>query len=405
MKNSVPDYTFTTRVGYSGSINKKTNALDGNIVIKGGGDPTLGSQYFASHYTDFPHNWIKAITNSGIKKINGRVIADDSYYDYLPVPAKWIWEDIGNYYGAGAYGLSIFDNSYKIHFRTLSNGLKPEITGNTPDVRNKDLTNFLIASGTTDEGYVFSAPYNETDWATGSVPENKEDFILKASISDPPMFIAKMVDKKLKDAGIIITNDFSTARLLPDLKNDEFVTLLKTVSPSLSDILYVMNHESVNLYAEHLIKQMGKQYKGKGTTLAGIEVIKEFLDNAGINTEGLFIEDGSGLSPLNSVSTRTMVDLLFYMKRKSKHFNEYWAFLPDAGEEGTLKEYFRDPVFKSNLVAKSGSMTRVRSFAGYFKANSGREMIFSVIAYNYSGSVTRAISGIEDIIKETILKK
>ena len=90
----------------------------------------------------------------------------------------------------------------------------------------------------------------------------------------------------------------------------------------------------------------------------------------------LFMEDGSGLSPLNAINARGMVSLLHFMKTRGKHFDEFYASLPEAGKEGTLKNRFTDQVFESNLRAKSGSMTRVRSYAGYFTAKSGREMIF-----------------------------
>ena len=101
-----------------GRLNKRNGKLTGDIIIRGGGDPALGSPYFADHYNDFISEWIEEIKKTGIKKIEGRVITDDSYFDFQPVPAKWLWEDAGNYYGAGAYGLSVFDNTYDIRFMT-----------------------------------------------------------------------------------------------------------------------------------------------------------------------------------------------------------------------------------------------------------------------------------------------
>ncbi len=114
-----PEYRFHTRIGYTGSLNKNTGLLNGDIVITGGGDPSLGSEYFKEHYHDFLKNWITEIMNLGIKSVDGRVLTDDSRYDYQPVPAKWLWEDAGNYYGAGAYGLSVFDNTFRNSFTDL----------------------------------------------------------------------------------------------------------------------------------------------------------------------------------------------------------------------------------------------------------------------------------------------
>ena len=127
-----PGYCFKTQLGYTGNLNKSTGLLTGDIVIKGGGDPALGSQYFKDHYRNFLTDWITTIKKLGIKKIEGRIIADDTRYDNQPVPPKWIWEDIGNYYGAGTYGLSVFDNMFEIHFRTYGEGSIPEITRHCP---------------------------------------------------------------------------------------------------------------------------------------------------------------------------------------------------------------------------------------------------------------------------------
>ena len=148
---------------------------------------------------------------------------------------------------------------------------------------------------------------------------------------------------------------------------------------------------------------MGKKFKNNGSTASGAEVITEFLKNSGIDTNGMFIEDGSGLSPLNAINTRELVRLLVYMKHKGKYFTEYFSSLPDAGKNGTLKNYFKDPRLTSRLKAKSGSMTRVRSFAGYFTTMSGKKMVFSIIINNYSGSSKKIVSEIEENIRELIL--
>ena len=397
-----PEYTFKTTVGYTGSLNKRSGKLRGNIIILGGGDPALGSNYFSDHYGDFVNNWITEIAKLGIRRIKGRVITDDSYYDYLPVPAKWLWEDEGNYYGAGAYGLSVYDNTYEIHFKTLSDSSAPVIKEIIPDQCRFELSNFLISSGTTDEGYVFAAPYSKNGWLAGKIPVNQDDYVLKASITDPPLLLARILNDKLKARGIRTSGNPTTIRLESKYKADKVVSITETISPPLSDIIEVLNHESVNLFAEHLIKELGKKFKNNGSTASGAEVIIEFLKNSGIDTNGMFIEDGSGLSPLNAINTRELVNLLVYMKNRGKYFTEYYSSFPDAGKDGTLKNYFKDPLFDSRLKAKSGSMTRVRSFAGYFTTISGKKMVFCIIINNYSGPSAKIISGIEENIRELI---
>jgi serine-type D-Ala-D-Ala carboxypeptidase/endopeptidase (penicillin-binding protein 4) len=396
-------YTFKTSIGYTGEFKKGSKTLNGNIIISGGGDPALGSEKFPEQYNMIIEKWAEEISKLGIRKINGRVLTDDSRYDYQPVPSNWNWGDMGNYYGAGVYGLSLFDNTLKIHFRTGDEGSIPVITGFEPAGTGMELESFLKASGNTDEGYVYSSPYYNKGWITGTIPVNKDDFVLKASITDPPLMAARLLSEKLKSLGIKIALPPSTARVLPGENNVNFNLISVTASPLLSEIIEVLNHESVNLYAEHLLKELGKVFTGEGSTAAGVKVVTGFLDSAGVNTRGMFIEDGSGLSPQDAINSKGLATLLLYMKKNGRFFEDYYKSLPDAGKEGTLKNYFKDPVFDSRLRAKSGSMTRVRSYAGYFTTLAGHEMVFSIIVNNYNGSSRKVITGIEEILKEFIL--
>jgi len=399
-----PEYTFKTVVGYTGTLNKKTGTVDGDIVIKGGGDPSLGSDYFADHYKDFMDGWVSAVRKTGIIKVNGRVITDDSYYDFQPVPAKWLWEDAGNYYGAGVYGLSVFDNVFEIQFKEGKDSF-PVIKSINPSQYEFSLENRLIAFGTTDRGYVFSAPYSNGGWLEGSIPKDLENFVLKASIADPPLLIARMFDEKLRGAGITLSGEPATTRLTQLTAVKEFTQITEIVSPSLSEIIEVLNHESVNLYAEHLIKELGKKFLNSGSIDAGIRVVEGFLNNTGINSDGMFIVDGSGLSPANSINAFGLAGILLNMKQNGKYFSEFYNSLPEVGKEGTLVNYFTDPLFDKRLRAKSGSMTRVRSFAGYFSTRSNRDMVFAIIVNNYTGSSRHIVTGIENIISQIILEK
>jgi D-alanyl-D-alanine carboxypeptidase/D-alanyl-D-alanine-endopeptidase (penicillin-binding protein 4) len=399
-----PDYTFRTIVGYTGNLNKRSGRLNGNIIIRGGGDPVLGSKNFIDQYKGFDDKWVDEIKKLGIKKINGRVITDDSYYNYQPIPAKWLWEDAGNYYGAGAFGLSVFDNTYEIHFKTSGDSVTQVITGIYPEECRFEFANWLVAAGTADEGYVFAAPYSTNGWLAGKIPANVNDFVLEASIADPPLIMAKIVDQKLTSSGISVSGTPSTSRLLRSSFNI-IVPIAETISPPLKNIIEVLNHRSVNMYAEHLVKELGKVYRKNGSTESGVAVINEFLTGAGINSGGMFIEDGSGLSPLDAINSKEFVRLLCYMKNRGKYFTEYFSSLPDAGKEGTLKNSFRDPVFDSHLFIKSGSMTRVRSYAGYIRTISGKDLMFCIIVNNFSGSFQNIITHAEEIFKEIILEK
>lgn len=399
-----PEHTFKTVAGYSGNFDPKRGILTGDIIIRGGGDPALGSEHFRDHYGEFIDKWIDDIQRLGIKRIEGGIIVDDSYFDYQPVPGKWLWEDAGNYYGAGVYGLSIFDNTYRIHFSTGRDSGSVRMIRTDPPECGKELVNRLKAAGESDLGYVFAAPYSTGGWIEGTIPAGKDDFILKASIPDPPMLLSEILYSRLMNLGIKIRDNPATTRMLSDFSPEKMVAISEVVSPPLKEIIKVLNHESINLYAEHLLKETGKITEGEGTVTAGIRSITSFLKSAGIDTGGLFLADGSGLSPLNGVSAGLLAELLVYMKNKSSCFSEFYCSLPDAGHNGTLKNYFRNEIFFNNLKAKTGSMTRVRSFAGYFTTTSGREMAFSVLVNNFSGPPKELISAIENLIKEIMIR-
>ena len=399
-----PDYTFRTLIGYTGTLNRR-GILEGDIVIKGGGDPAFASPRFPEFYKNFPGEWINEIRALGIRRIKGRVITDDSFYDYCPVPSKWLWEDEGNYYGAGVFGASVYDNTYEIHLKTKSDTSGLRITRIEPPECSFDLTDRLVAAGTSDQGYVFAAPYSTSGWLAGSVPENMDDFILKASITDPPLLIARMITEKLRSAGILISGEPSTVRLEKGKKTGTITDISEINSPPLSQLVDVLNHESVNLYAEHLLKELGRKFRQQGSTRAGIHAEYSFLNSLGIDTTALYLEDGSGLSPVNAISTKALVQLLVAIRKSGNHFTDFAASLPDAGGEGTLKRYFSDPVFENRLKAKSGSMTRVRSYAGYIKTRMGTNLAFAAIINNFSGSYSGISGQFENILKEIILNK
>jgi D-alanyl-D-alanine carboxypeptidase/D-alanyl-D-alanine-endopeptidase (penicillin-binding protein 4) len=399
-----PDHTFKTTLAYSGSINKRNGELEGDIVIKGGGDPSLGSKNFPEYYDGFTDKWIDALKKRGIKKIDGNVITDDSYFDYQPIPAKWLWEDEGNYYGAGVFGLSVFDNTYEIHLDTYSDSTRVKISSIVPRECRIDLSSQITLSENTDMGYVFSAPYATNGWLAGTLPINRNDLVLRASINDPPLLMARLMYEKLKAAGIKISGIASTTRLLPDAHHTRLDTVSVIQSPPLSDILEVLNHKSVNLYAEHLVKELGKVFGHEGSTSEGIKVIYQFLNEAGLSSEGIFIVDGSGLSPANIITSKGLVSLLVHMRKSGKYFPVYYNSLALPGE-GTLRTSFSDAVFNSKLSAKSGSMTRVRSFSGYITSLSGRQMAFTIIVNNFTGASSHITSLTENLLKSIMLSR
>jgi serine-type D-Ala-D-Ala carboxypeptidase/endopeptidase (penicillin-binding protein 4) len=397
------DYRFRTVIGHKGELNRRGNVLTGDIIIKGGGDPALGSERFAEHYGNIVTTIATAIEEAGIKRIKGRIISDETIYDLSPASTRWSWGDLGNYYGAGPYGLSVFDNTLKIHMSTGERGSVPQIFKLDPVIKDMTLKSYLIAEGTSDRGYVYSAPYNSYAWISGFVPENREEFVLKASIPDPPMVLANMVLDELLSRGITVTGGAGTTRTVHDVAAGELQPVLEIVSPPLSGIIHILNHESVNLYAEHMLKQLGYETSGKGTVSSGVQAVRTFLDSAGIRHTGIFIEDGSGLASRNGLTSKFMTDLIRHMLLYGNNAEAFRSSLPPAGEAGTMKSYFRDPVFMGNLRAKTGTLSRVRGYAGVFTAASGTDYTFCILVNNYQGPLSNVNRCIEELFMYLLL--
>ena len=403
-----PDHRFSTHIGYAGDLNRNDSLLKGHLVIRGGGDPTLLSEYFPDHNPDLLNVWANALSGHGIRSVEGCIVADAKIFDYHPAASGWSWADIGNYYGAGPHGLSVSDNMYRIHFRTGHEGSRPELTFIDPEIPGLLIENLLTSYGTADNGYVYLEPYGDHAVIRGQIPVNREDFVLKASMPDPPLFLAESFSNFLIGNGFNVTGQSTTLRISPSI-GKEYINAQKTIcisthSPPLAEIITITNRESVNLFAEHLLKYLG--YVGTlsegATRPAGIKVVESFISAKIPGHTGLYMTDGSGLSRSNALSSEFVTSLLHYMKTKSRYSEVFISSLPEAGEEGTLEYYFRDPVFRANLRAKSGTSTRIRNYAGYFSTLSGRPVIFAVFTNNFNCTSSEVTERVEVLLKKII---
>lgn len=406
------DYRFTTQLEYDGKITN--GVLEGNLYIKGGGDPTLGSSHFApdrsryipDHNTFMPQ-WITALKKAGITKINGSVISDESIFDTEGISMKWVYEDLGSYYGAGCYGLSVFDNIYRLYVTSGDVGSKPSIVGTIPLMTDLQFHNYLEASPVrTDSAYIVGAPYSNDRFLYGSIPVNKERFLLRGEIPDPPLFLAQYVTSKLQAAEIEITGVPTSYRLLKEADQwqpKERKTIATTYSPTLREIVRIVNERSHNLYADALLKIIGLQYKPKpheviSSAGKGIKVIESHWKNKGFNTSSLHIYDGSGLAIANKVTASFISELLIYMATKSEQSDAFVASLPKAGQEGSVANFLKGTSLQGTALLKSGGMSRVRSYAGYI-TKGDKKYAVAIFVNNFNGETRFIVKDIERLLQ------
>jgi len=389
-----PDFHFQTTLSYSGAVHNDT--LIGDLQIIGGGDPTLGSEYFPESKR-FMEEWLKALQEKHIKAITGNLILDATIYESQMIPNTWIWEDIGNYYGAGASGISIYDNLYEIHLKSESEADKPtQIIRIVPEIPNLELKNEVLSSDlNSDQAYVFGSPEDNKRVIRGSIPKNRSDFVVKASVPNPAVLLASEFRKKLSESGISVSGATKYEKIKPEPSNQ----LSVIQSPQLRDIIKITNHESVNLFAEHFLKHLAYQKSGFRTTKDGCKFVMQFWKDKGLDMNGFFMNDGSGLSRFNAITASQIVSVLNYMKTKSAYSEDFYQSLPAAGD-GTLSKFSQQDFPNECLRAKSGSMTRVRSYAGYLTTISGRQLSFAIMLNNFSFNQKEASKKIEELLVE-----
>jgi D-alanyl-D-alanine carboxypeptidase/D-alanyl-D-alanine-endopeptidase (penicillin-binding protein 4) len=392
------DYRYETTLEYDGEI--VNGALEGNLYIKGSGDPTLGSSHFVENRSGympdrntFMPQWIQAVTKAGIRRITGAVIADESIFDTEGVPMKWAHEDMGSSYGAGSYGISVFDNLYRLYLNTGGAGSTPEVVETVPAMPAIRFHNYLkAASVRTDSCYIVGAPFADDRYLYGVIPAHKERFLIRGDIPDPALFLAHYTSDCLRAEGITVEGSPTCYRILQAEGNwpgRERKALATTYSPTLREIVRIINERSHNLFADALLKTLGLQYKGKpGEVISsmgkGIGVVKAFWREKGLDVSSLRMYDGCGLAAADKVTALFICDLLCYMGSRSGQSDDFLASLPKAGLEGSVANFLKGSPLQGKALLKSGGMSGVRSFAGYITKD-GKQYAVAVFVNNYQG--------------------
>ncbi len=373
------EYRYQTNVTYSGKL--ANGIIDGNVYVEGVGDPTLGSWRFKTTKDQvLLDNWTNALTNGNIKEISGQVIANNSRWESQTVPGGWIWEDIGNYYGAGASAINWHENQYDIDLASGKQaGDEVSIVSTSPPLFEVELKNELLtgAPGSGDNAYIYLAPYSHHGFVRGTIPPNQKSFIISGSFPDPPLQLATTFTSELQKHGIKINSLPSSAA---NGDEDLRTTLFQHTSPPLDSINDFFLKKSINLYGESLVKTIAFEKYKFGSTEAGLQIIKDFWAARGIEPATLNIVDGSGLSPQNRVTAKTLVSVMQYARSRS-WFASFYAALPTY----------------NNIKMKSGTIGGVKSFTGYLN-----NYTFAIVINNYNGSskeIVQKIYHLLDLLK------
>ncbi len=369
-----PDYSYKTAMGYDGSL--KDSVLNGNLYFIVSGDPTLGSwRWTATKAENIQQKVLDGLKAKNIMVINGDMIIDDSRWESQATPGGWVWEDVGNYYGAGARGLNWHENQYDL---ILKPGKKPgdpvEIVATKPALQVSVLVNELKTGkeGSGDNSIIYLPEDGMIGYVRGTVPAGKETFTVSGSMPNPAISFAKTFEDDFNANNIKLNGRSKTSALFflnKEKMPEPSKTLLTIVSHPLDSINYWFLKKSVNLYGEALVKTISYEKIKFGSTDTGINIIRNFWKERGIERSALKIIDGSGLSPANRVTTQALVSIMQYALQQDWFPSFYYA-LPET----------------NGIKMKDGYISGVRSYTGYIKTKAGEGYTFSFIVNNFDGS-------------------
>lgn len=369
------DFRFSTYIETDGTISD--SILNGNLYIRGTGDPTLGSNKVGNR--NFMVQWMNALRKKGIRQINGNVIADMSFFDENAANPCWQWEDLGNYYAPGIFALAYMDNTLTINLRSSAVGNRAEIISTIPECPGLTFQNTIkCAKISYDASYSHGVPLSNSRRLTGAIPANKGTFCLRGDIPNPGLALANDLIKQMNEAGITVKGQ---ADYLLDKDTLTRTLLHEHKSEPLSAIVAEANITSNNQYAEQIFRYLGSKRGVPATIEQSVCLEHDFWAGKGVSFESAIINDGCGLAPNNAVSAQMFVNLLSYM-RTSKEWDTFYASLPISGTSGTLTGLLRDTPLQGLVHAKSGTLSHVKSYSGYIEMPNGETYIFSVIVNN-----------------------
>lgn len=392
-----PDYQYTTRLGIRGSIDGKR--LNGDIVILGGGDPTLS-------IADI-NRFVLKIKGKGIEEVTGDIVVSEDFFKDMSLhgntftserlPTGWAWHYLDARYAAEISALSMNKNYVNVNIKATDIGEYADVTLE-PETQYVLLVNEMRTKEGKDSIIIYRRPEENIIYVDGGIGEGNEKDI-PVAVKDPALFVGSYFKERLLSQDIKVNGDIvkeSSTGLNRAMDPHPVILIDSVYSPKFVDILGETNIESVNLYAEILLKTLGAQYYGEGTFYHGVRMIKRFLKICGVDTSTVSIWDGSGLSRHNLISPYQLALVLRYM-HWSRYAETFYEFLPQVGQ-GTLENRFDD--FEGEIRAKTGSLHAVSSLSGYLNVND-TVYCFSMIFNNFTCS-RKKIREIEEGIIMTL---
>lgn len=409
-----PDFHFITSV-YA-KEKPDDGKVKGDLVIYGRGDPSIAARFNDGDYFKGINELADRIVTAGVKRVKGDLVGDESYFNGEPLGSGWEWEDLTWSYGAPVSALNINDNALDLNVKPADRVGAPVLVTTGPPAAS--FITILNRATTSDRSArsnlrIYRGLGANTIELSGTLPFGDAGFVGGVAIPDPALAFVTMLREALVKRGVKIDGRLRTVtsrsgdsimpRTVPGFGTGSMaqfpVEIASLQSPPFSVIAAHTLKPSQNQYTELILRTLGRNpqvLNSSGETRplsgdargarddeeSGLQVVRNFLRQAGIGDNDVALNDGSGLSRNDLISANTTVALLTFMT-KHKYFEQFRAALPIAGVDGTLRTRMRGTPAEGNVRAKTGSLSSVASLSGYVTTAGGEHLVFSMMLNNY----------------------
>jgi len=408
------DFTFRTRV-LAETPPDAEGRVRGPLILAGGGDPNLSGRALPYRMGSPAGNPLAALADladqvaaRGVKRVDGDIVGDDSWYVWEPYPEGWAADDLQYDYGAPVSALTVNDNTVALTVLPGPRAGDPAVVELDPAVEFFAIDNRVrtVAPGGERRIDFEIEPGSSQLRLWGSIPLRSRGQTLSVGVPDPARYAALAFRQALEERGIAVFGGAVSRHLyrdeLPNLAEAPTpagvpgVELARRVSAPLVEDLRVTDKTSLNLHAEMALRAVGRARRGAGSAEAGLEELRAFLGEAGVDPDSWSFADGSGLARSNLVSPAAVVKLLRFMYASPAR-DDWISLLPVAGQDGTLSARFADSPAAGRIFAKTGTVAHVSALSGYARRQDGSWLAFSILVNNYNADAS-AIRAVMDRI-------